>query len=58
MPLVGWEAVGVDFGGVDETGDILSYGREVFSAHAGVQVDPTVLAIPLPSHAQLREFHL
>lgn len=50
--LVGWEAVGVDFGGVDETGDILSYGRAVFSAHAGVEVDDTALALPLPSHAR------
>jgi hypothetical protein len=51
-PLLGWEAVGIDFGGVDETGDILSYGQAVFSAHAGVTVDETALAIPLPSHAR------
>lgn len=51
-PLRGWEAIGIDFGGVDETGDILRYGAEVFSAHAGVEVDPDGLVVPLPSHAR------
>jgi hypothetical protein len=51
-PLRGWEAIGIDFGGVDETGDILRYGAEVFSAHAGVEVDPDALVLPLPSHAR------
>jgi hypothetical protein len=51
-PLRGWEAIGIDFGGVDETGDILRYGAEVFSAHAGVEVDAEALVLPLPSHAR------
>jgi hypothetical protein len=51
-PLVGLEAIGFDFSGVDETGDIKSYGRAIFTARAGVEIDETALATALPSMAR------
>src|SRR4051812_47973555 len=51
-PLVGLEAIGFDFSGVDETADIRSYGRAIFTARAGVEIDDTVLATALPSMAR------
>src|SRR3954471_20426306 len=38
-PLVGLEPVGIDFAGVDETGDILEYGRSVFNTRTRVTMD-------------------
>src|SRR3954454_6389269 len=43
-PLLGLEAIGFDFSGVDETGDIKSYGRAIFTARAGVEIDDAALA--------------
>ena len=51
-PLVGWEPIGIDFGGVDETGDVLSYGKAIFTERAGVEIDESRLKIPLPSLAK------
>ena len=51
-PLVGLEPVGIDFAGVDETGDILEYGRSVFNARTRVSMDEQRLKIPLPSYAR------
>jgi hypothetical protein len=51
-PIMGLEAIGFDFSGVDETGDIRSYGRAIFTARAGVEIDDTVLATALPSMAR------
>ncbi|WP_224368805.1 hypothetical protein [Hyalangium versicolor] len=51
-PLVGLEPVGIDFAGVDETGDILEYGRSVFNARTRVSMDERRLKIPLPSYAR------
>lgn len=51
-PLVGLEPVGIDFGGVDETGDILEYGRSVFNARTHVTIDEQGLKLPLPSYAR------
>jgi hypothetical protein len=51
-PLLGLEPVGIDFGGVDETGDILEYGRSVFNARTRISVDEERLKIPLPSYAR------
>jgi hypothetical protein len=51
-PLVGLEPVGIDFAGVDETGDILEYGRSVFNARTRVTMDERRLKIPLPSYAR------
>lgn len=60
--LVGLEPVGIDFAGVDETGDILEYGRSVFNARTRVTMDDRRLKIPLPSYARsighLTEFSL
>lgn len=49
---VGREPIGFDFSGVDETGGIRDYGRAVFSARSGIEIDPDALAIPLPSLAR------
>lgn len=49
---MGLEPIGFDFSGVDETGDILHYGRAMFSARSGVRIDDTRAAIPLPSFAR------
>ncbi len=61
-PLVGLEPVGIDFAGVDETGDILEYGRSVFNARTRVTMDERRLKVPLPSYARsigyLTEFAL
>src|SRR6185436_2683843 len=51
-PLVGLEAIGFDFSGVDETADIKSYGRAIFTARTGVEIDDQALAIVLPSMAR------
>ena len=51
-PLLGLEPVGIDFGGVDETGDILEYGRSVFNARTRITIDDRRLKIPLPSYAR------
>ncbi|HSO31980.1 MAG TPA: hypothetical protein VLT33_05675 [Labilithrix sp.] len=51
-PLLGLEAIGFDFSGVDETADIRSYGRAIFTARAGVEIDDAALAIALPSMAR------
>src|SRR5690242_5467569 len=51
-PLIGLEPVGIDFAGVDETGDILEYGRSVFNARTRVTMDERCLKIPLPSYAR------
>jgi hypothetical protein len=51
-PLLGLEPVGFDFGGVDETGDILEYGRSIFNARTHVPIDERRLKIPLPSYAR------
>ncbi|WP_224249991.1 hypothetical protein [Hyalangium gracile] len=51
-PLLGLEPVGIDFAGVDETGDILEYGRSVFNARTHVSMDDQRLKIPLPSYAR------
>lgn len=51
-PLLGLEAIGFDFSGVDETADIKSYGRAIFTARAGVEIDDAALAIALPSMAR------
>ena len=51
-PRLGLEAIGFDFSGVDETADIKSYGRAIFSARAGVEIDDAALAIALPSMAR------
>ncbi len=50
--VVGLEPIGLDFGGVDETGDILQYGRELFTERTGLVVDDSVLKLPLPSLAR------
>ncbi len=52
VPLVGFEAIGFDFAGVDETADIKSYGRAMFTARAGVEIDETRSPIALPSMAR------
>jgi len=51
-PLLGLEPVGIDFAGVDETGDILEYGRSVFNARTRISIDDRRLKIPLPSYAR------
>lgn len=51
-PLVGLEPIGIDLAGVDETGDLLSYGRAVFSERARVEIDDHALKVPLPSYAR------
>src|SRR4051812_2809024 len=51
-PLLGLEGIGFDFSGVDETADIKSYGRAIFTERAGVAIDDTALAIALPSMAR------
>jgi hypothetical protein len=51
-PELGLEAIGFDFAGVDETADIKSYGRAIFTARAGVEIDDTLLAVALPSMAR------
>jgi hypothetical protein len=48
----GLEPIGFDFRGVDETGDVLSYGRAVFSERARVRIDEGALVVPLPSVAR------
>jgi hypothetical protein len=52
VPLIGLEPVGIDFGGVDETGNILEYGQSVFNARTRISVDEQGLKIPLPSYAR------
>jgi hypothetical protein len=49
---VSLEPIGFDFSGVDETGDILSYGRAIFTARAGVEIDGDGAPVPLPSVAR------
>lgn len=49
---IGLEPIGFDFSGVDETGDILSYGRAMFTARSGIELDPTRAPLPLPSFAR------
>ncbi len=49
---LGLEPIGFDFAGVDETGDVLRYGRAIFSERAKVEVDHERLAIALPSFAR------
>jgi hypothetical protein len=51
-PLLGLEPVGIDFAGVDETGNILEYGHSVFNARTRIAVDDQRLKIPLPSYAR------
>ena len=50
--VVGLEAIGFDFSGVDETADIKSYGRAIFTARAGVEIDDAALPMALPSMAR------
>ena len=50
--LVGLEAIGFDFSGVDETADIRNYGRAVFREIAQVAIDDTALVTVLPSMAR------
>ncbi len=49
---LGFEPIGIDFGGVDETGDILEYGRAIFTEHARVTLDDAALKLPSPSLAR------
>ncbi len=49
---MGLEPLGLDFGGVDETADILQYGRELFTERTGLVVDDSVLKLALPSLAR------
>ncbi len=51
-PLIGLEAIGFDFSGVDETADIKRYGSAMFTTRAGVELDDAVLPIALPSTAR------
>ncbi len=51
-PLLGLEPVGIDFGGVDETGNILEYGHSVFNTRTRISIDEQRLRIPLPSYAR------
>lgn len=51
-PVVGAEPVGIDLAGVDETGDVLSYGKAIFTEVARVSIDEAALKIPLPSFAR------
>ncbi len=51
-PLLGLEPVGIDFAGVDETGNILEYGHSVFNARTRIRVDEQRLMVPLPSYAR------
>ncbi len=51
-PLIGLEPVGIDFAGVDETGNILEYGHSVFNARTRITIDEQRLKIPLPSYAR------
>ncbi|MBL8718521.1 MAG: hypothetical protein JNL79_21250 [Myxococcales bacterium] len=50
--IEGLEPIGIDFSGVDETGDILEYGRAIFTRHASVTLDPEALVLPAPSVAR------
>ena len=51
-PARGLEAIGFDFSGVDETGDLRDYGRAIFARRAGLEIDDGALAVPLPSWAR------
>ncbi len=51
-PALGLEPIGLDFSGVDETADILHYGRALFTERAHVDIDPDALKLPLPSQAR------
>ncbi|HEX8700448.1 MAG TPA: hypothetical protein VF815_16485 [Myxococcaceae bacterium] len=51
-PLLGLEPVGIDFAGVDETGNILEYGQSVFNARTRIAINEKHLKIPLPSYAR------
>lgn len=51
-PLLGLETIGFDFSGVDETADIRTYGRAMFTARAAVALDETRPPIALPSMAR------
>ena len=51
-PLLGIEAVGFDFSGVDQAGDIRAYGRAVFTERTRVVPDDAALQLPLPSWAR------
>ncbi len=49
---IGLEPIGFDFAGVDETGDIRAHSHAIFTARAGVEIDPERAAQPLPSLAR------
>ncbi len=49
---LGLEPIGVDFAAVDETADILHHGDAIFTAHAGVAIDPALRQIAIPSVAR------
>lgn len=49
---IGLEPIGFDLAGVDETGDVLSHSRAIFTARAGVELDGARSAQPLPSLAR------
>ncbi len=51
-PLLGLEAIGFDFSGVDQAGDIRAYGRAVFTERAHLTPDDAALQIALPSWAR------
>ena len=51
-PLLGLEAIGFDFSGVDQAGDIRAYGRAIFTERTHVVPDETALQIALPSWAR------
>lgn len=51
-PRAGLEAIGFDFAGVDQTGDIRAYGRALFTARTHVKPADTQLQIALPSWAR------
>jgi hypothetical protein len=48
----GAEAIGIDFARVDETADILSYGKAIFTEHTHARIDERALKLPLPSYAR------
>ncbi|MBS2023097.1 MAG: hypothetical protein JST92_11840 [Deltaproteobacteria bacterium] len=50
--LWGMEAIGLDFRGVDEAGDILRGNDELLRARTGLAPDDDALQIPLPSIAR------
>lgn len=50
--LQGLEVIGFDLSGVDETADIKTYGRTMFGARSGCEIDDAMPSIALPSLAR------